>query len=151
MHETATARLLDIVETELAAALAELRALAAGILPPVLADHGLDAAIEELAFRSPIPVAIEQTPDRRLPRQVERAAYFVIAEALANVAKHSGAGARLGARHPHRAHSRRSRSATTAPATPTPRAGPGSAGSPTASARSAGGCSARARPDKGPD
>jgi signal transduction histidine kinase len=90
--ETAAARLLDTVETELAAALAELRALAAGVLPPVLADHGLGAAVEELAFRSPIPVAIEQMPDRRLPKQVEGAAYFVIAEALANVAKHAGAG-----------------------------------------------------------
>jgi signal transduction histidine kinase len=91
VDQTAAAELLDTVETELAAALAELRALAAGVLPPVLADHGLDAAVEELAFRSPIPVAIEQMPDRRLPRQVEGAAYFVIAEALANVAKHAGA------------------------------------------------------------
>jgi signal transduction histidine kinase len=90
--ETAAARLLDTVETELAAALAELRALAAGVLPPVLADHGLGAAVEELAFRTPIPVAIEQMPDRRLPKQVEGAAYFVIAEALTNVAKHAGAG-----------------------------------------------------------
>jgi signal transduction histidine kinase len=89
--ETAAARLLDMVETELAAALAELRALAAGTLPPVLADHGLGAAVDELALRSPIPVAIEQMPDRRLPDEVEVAAYFVIAEALANVVKHAGA------------------------------------------------------------
>jgi signal transduction histidine kinase len=85
------ARLLDTVEAELTAALAELRALAAGALPPVLADHGLGAAVEELAFRSPVPVAIEHMPGRRLPEQVEAAAYFVIAEALANVVKHAGA------------------------------------------------------------
>jgi signal transduction histidine kinase len=83
--------LLDDVEAELAGVLSELRALAAGVLPPVLADHGLGAAVEELAFRSPIPVAIEQMPDRRLPEQVEAAAYFLIAEALTNVAKHAAA------------------------------------------------------------
>ena len=83
--------LLDSVETELAAALAELRALAAGALPPVLADHGLQAAVEDLVGSSVLAVAIEAMPDRRLPGQVEAAAYFVISEALANVAKHAGA------------------------------------------------------------
>jgi signal transduction histidine kinase len=90
--DTAAASMLDTVAIELAAALAELRALAAGVLPPVLADHGLGAAVEELAFRSPLPVAIEEMPAGRLPEQVEAAAYFVVAEALTNVAKHAGAG-----------------------------------------------------------
>jgi signal transduction histidine kinase len=89
----ATARLLDTVEAELAAALAELRALAAGVLPPVLADHGLAAAVEDLVGLSPLAVAIEAMPDRRLPERVEAAAYFVISEALANAAKHAGARA----------------------------------------------------------
>jgi signal transduction histidine kinase len=88
---TAATRLLDAVATEIAAALADLRALAAGILPPVLTDHGLGAAVEELAGRSPLAVEIEAMPERRLPDQLEVAAYFVIAEALANVAKHAGA------------------------------------------------------------
>jgi len=87
----AAAGLLDTVEAELIAALAELRALAAGALPPVLADHGLEAAVEDLVASSPLAVAIEAMPGRRLPEPVEVAAYFVVAEALANVAKHAGA------------------------------------------------------------
>jgi signal transduction histidine kinase len=70
----------------------ELRALSRGIAPPILADRGLRAAIEELAARSvvPIDVAVE-LPDDRLPAHAETAAYFVASEALTNVAKHSGA------------------------------------------------------------
>jgi signal transduction histidine kinase len=83
--------LLTELEHGLAEALAELRRLAAGILPPVLADHGLAAAIEELAGRSPIPVSVEHVVRDRLPRQVESAAYFVVAEALANEIKHAHA------------------------------------------------------------
>jgi signal transduction histidine kinase len=87
------AKLLDDVETELGAALSELRALASGILPPALTDHGLEAAVQELADRSPVPVAVGALPDRRLPAAVEIAAYFVIAEGLANMAKHAEATA----------------------------------------------------------
>jgi signal transduction histidine kinase len=87
------AGLLDDVEHELGQALVELRALASGILPPALSDHGLEAAVQELAGRSPVKVAIAGLPDQRLPPAVEVAAYFVIAEALANVAKHARATA----------------------------------------------------------
>jgi signal transduction histidine kinase len=69
-------------------ALAELRDLARGIHPAVLADRGLDAAISALAARSPVPVGVDVTTGR-LPGPVESAAYFVVAEALANAAKHA--------------------------------------------------------------
>ena len=71
-------------------ALAELRDLARGIHPAVLADRGLDAAISALAARSPVPVGVEVATGR-LPGPVESAAYFVVAEALANAAKHARA------------------------------------------------------------
>ena len=73
-------------------ALDELRALSRGIAPPVLADRGLRAALEELAVRSSVPVTLNVTvPEDRLPEHAETAAYFVASEALTNVAKHSGA------------------------------------------------------------
>jgi signal transduction histidine kinase len=77
-------------------ALAELRDLARGIHPAVLADRGLDAAISALAARSPVPVGVEVAPGR-LPGPVESAAYFVVAEALTNAAKHARA-AEIGVR-----------------------------------------------------
>ena len=83
--------LMDDVERELADALTDLRALAAGILPPVLTDHGLEAAVEELTNRSPVAVTVEELPSQRLPVAIEVAVYFVIAEALANVVKHAHA------------------------------------------------------------
>jgi signal transduction histidine kinase len=75
-----------------AEALSELRDLARGIHPPVLADRGIGAALDTLADRSPLPTAVRVDLDRRPPAPVETAAYFVAAEALANAAKHSGAG-----------------------------------------------------------
>jgi PAS domain S-box-containing protein len=87
--EAATA-VLDSAREELSAALDELRELARGIHPAVLTDRGLPAALEALASRSPIPVEIE-APEEELPRPVEAAAYYVVAEALANVAKYAGA------------------------------------------------------------
>jgi signal transduction histidine kinase len=69
----------------------ELRELIHGIQPQVLTDLGLPAALGELADKSPIPVAVDARLDGRLPSQTEITAYFVVAEALANVAKHSGA------------------------------------------------------------
>jgi signal transduction histidine kinase len=79
-----------IVQTE--EALDELRALSRGIAPPILVDRGLRAALSALAARSTIPVELDADPlDRRLEESVETAAYFVIAEALTNVAKHSHA------------------------------------------------------------
>ncbi|WP_079661698.1 sensor histidine kinase [Streptomyces sp. 3214.6] len=77
---------------EAGAALAELRELIHGIHPKVLADYGLEAAVADAADRSPVPVDVAfDPPALRLPQAVEAAAYFVVREALANVARHSGA------------------------------------------------------------
>jgi signal transduction histidine kinase len=76
---------------ELAAATTELRELARGIHPGVLSDRGLTAALGGLAERSPVPVEIVATPDERLPAPVESATYFVVAEALTNVARYAEA------------------------------------------------------------
>lgn len=70
----------------------ELRALARGIAPPILADRGLTSALEELAVRAPIPTGCRvDLQSDRLPAHIETAAYFVAAEALTNAAKHSEA------------------------------------------------------------
>ena len=90
-------QVLESAREELAAALDELRELARGIHPAILTDRGLAAALEALASRLPIPVEIE-TPDVELPQAVEAAAYYVIAEALANVIKYARASGRHGAR-----------------------------------------------------
>jgi signal transduction histidine kinase len=74
-------------------AIAELRDLARGIAPPILADRGLAAAVEALGRRSAIPVTVDADPDQRPLPVVETAAYFVVAEALTNVAKHAGGAA----------------------------------------------------------
>lgn len=72
--------------------LEELRALSKGIAPPVLSDRGLVAAVREAAARATIPVTVEaELGEAILPPHVEQAAYFVVSEALTNVAKHSGA------------------------------------------------------------
>jgi signal transduction histidine kinase len=83
--------LLESAEAELQQGLAELRELARGIHPAILADHGLDAALEALTGRAPLPVEVVGTPRERLPEPVEAAAYFVVAEALTNVAKYAHA------------------------------------------------------------
>jgi signal transduction histidine kinase len=84
--------LLDEAMVELDEATAELRELARGIHPAVLSDHGLRAALESLAGRATVPVEILATPAERLPVSVESAAYFVVAEALTNVARYAEAG-----------------------------------------------------------
>jgi signal transduction histidine kinase len=84
-------RLLDRSRQELDEALKELRELARGIHPTVLSDRGLGAAVEALAHRAPLPVEVGELPAQRLPKQVELAAYFVVSEALTNVAKHASA------------------------------------------------------------
>ena len=71
--------------------LRELRDLVRGIRPPVLADRGLEAAITALADRSPLPVEVTAHVEPRPTDAVETAAYFVVAEALTNAAKHAGA------------------------------------------------------------
>jgi signal transduction histidine kinase len=75
-------------------ALAELRDLVRGIAPAILLDRGLVPALGSIAARGPVPTTVQSDlePGERLPPAVERAAYFVVAEALANVAKHSQAG-----------------------------------------------------------
>jgi signal transduction histidine kinase len=83
--------LLDSAGAELDAALAELRELARGIHPAVLSDRGLDAALETLAHRAPLPVELTRSEHERLPEAIELAAYFVVAEALTNVAKYASA------------------------------------------------------------
>jgi signal transduction histidine kinase len=86
----AGAALVGEAHEEAKRALAELRDLARGIHPAVLADRGLDAAISALAARSPVPVGVDVATGR-LPGPVESAAYFVVAEALTNAAKHARA------------------------------------------------------------
>jgi PAS domain S-box-containing protein len=80
---------LENAAEELTLALAELRELARGLHPAVLSDRGLRAAVEMLAGRSPVAVEIAEVPDRRLAEPVEAAAYYLIAEALTNVAKYA--------------------------------------------------------------
>ncbi|GGU31564.1 sensor histidine kinase [Nocardioides albus] len=72
-------------------ALAELRATVRGIHPRVLVDHGLTAAVRELADAAGLPVSVDLRVDDRLPAPVEAAAYFVVAEALTNTIRHAGA------------------------------------------------------------
>ena len=86
-----TTELLSEADAELRAALAELRELARGIHPAVLTEHGLNAALKTLAERSPVAVTIVEIPEERLPAAAEAAAYFLVSEALANVAKYARA------------------------------------------------------------
>ncbi|MGY2874385.1 signal transduction histidine kinase [Marmoricola sp. URHA0025 HA25] len=72
-------------------ALDELRSTVRGIHPRVLVDHGLEAAVHEIADRSTVPVQTEISLPARLPGPVEAAAYFVVSEALTNVARHASA------------------------------------------------------------
>jgi len=84
--------LLEASREELGQALEELRELARGIHPAVLTDRGLEAALEALAARSTLPVEIKGA-SCELPPQVEAAAYYVVSESLANVAKYAQASA----------------------------------------------------------
>jgi signal transduction histidine kinase len=76
-------------QDELNAALAELRELARGLHPAVLTDHGLGPALNALAGRAPLPVEVSVEIDERFPDPIEAAAYFVVAEALTNVARYA--------------------------------------------------------------
>ena len=84
-------QLLDRAMDELNQGLTELRELAHGIHPAVLTDRGLEPAVEALVARAPFPVRVEAACDGRLPPPVESAAYFVVSEALTNVAKYARA------------------------------------------------------------
>ncbi len=85
-HERLTA-----AQDQLASALAELRELARGIHPAILTDRGLGPALEGLVARAPVPVEITDLPEERLAAPVEAAAYYVVAEAITNVAKYAQA------------------------------------------------------------
>jgi signal transduction histidine kinase len=82
---------IEEARQELTASLAELRDLAHGIHPATVSDHGLAVALESLATRAPIPVQVIGTPTERLPEHAELAAFFIVSEALTNVAKHARA------------------------------------------------------------
>jgi signal transduction histidine kinase len=76
---------------EIATSLGELREVARGIHPAVVSGHGLAVALEQLTTRAPVPVRLSVVIDERLPEPIEVAAYYLVSESLANVAKHSGA------------------------------------------------------------
>lgn len=83
--------LIETSHDESKRVLADLRDLVRGIHPAVLTDRGLDAAISAIAGRSPIPVEVDIEMGARQPEEVEGTAYFVVVEALTNIAKHSNA------------------------------------------------------------
>jgi signal transduction histidine kinase len=83
--------LLDRAQDELQTSLTELRELARGIHPAILTERGLVPALDGLVSRAPVPVTLQAETDERLPGPVESAAYFVVSEALANVAKYARA------------------------------------------------------------
>ncbi len=82
---------LDEALTRARETVAELRSLSRGIAPPLLVDRGLAAALEEMLAQSVVPVESRIDVPPALPPHVETAVYFVVAEALTNIAKHSGA------------------------------------------------------------
>jgi signal transduction histidine kinase len=93
-HPTVSADLFDDAAHELVLAIDELRALAHGIHPSELQDLGLARALQSMAIRAaPIPLRLVAVPDARVDPTAEAAAYYVVAEALANVRKHSEAAA----------------------------------------------------------
>ena len=87
----AAQQVLTAARDDLARGLDELRELARGIHPAVLTERGLGPALEGLVTRAPVPVEVAELPPERLPPSVEAAAYYVISEALANVAKYAHA------------------------------------------------------------
>ncbi|QYN40584.1 sensor histidine kinase [Pseudonocardia sp. DSM 110487] len=88
---SAVGELLDDAHQQAKDAVTELRGLIRGLHPPVLTDRGLDAALSAIAVRCPVPVQLTVEIDERPSSTVEAIGYFVVAEALTNVARHSGA------------------------------------------------------------
>jgi PAS domain S-box-containing protein len=86
----AVAALLDDAAHELDTGLEELREIARGLHPAILSEHGLRYALEVLADRLPVPVALD-VPAERLPGAVEATAYYIVSEALTNVVRHAAA------------------------------------------------------------
>jgi signal transduction histidine kinase len=87
----AARELLTTAQADLARGLDELRELARGIHPVMLTERGLGAALDAIAARAPLPVEVRATPDDRLAAPVEAAVYYVVAEAITNVAKYAHA------------------------------------------------------------
>jgi len=87
----AAAEIVSQAHDQAKEALAELRNLVRGVHPPVLSDRGLDAALSGLAALSPVPVTVSVELPSRPPAAIEAIAYFVVAEALTNIAKHAHA------------------------------------------------------------
>jgi signal transduction histidine kinase len=87
----AARELLSSAQADLARGLEELRELARGIHPAILTERGLGPAIDSLVARAPLPVDVAELPDERLGPSVEAAAYYVVAEAMTNVAKYAQA------------------------------------------------------------
>lgn len=92
LRDSAIATAVAEVHEELSGAIKEMRELARGVYPAVLIDDGISAAVRTLVRRQPFAVDLDDTLAGRLPAAVEQAAYFVVAEALSNVAKHARAG-----------------------------------------------------------
>jgi signal transduction histidine kinase len=92
LHDAEAADVVDEISEKLSVALAELRELARGIHPAVLSERGLGPAVQGLADRAPVPVMCDIDLRERPSAPVEAAAYFVVAEALTNVAKYAQAG-----------------------------------------------------------
>jgi signal transduction histidine kinase len=90
-EEQATRKQVDNLVTGMAELYTELQELSRGIHPAILSKGGLGPALKTLARRSPLPVALHLDIDGRLPESIEVAAYYVVAEALTNAAKHSQA------------------------------------------------------------
>ena len=131
---------LDRAVAEATGALDELREIASGIHPAILTEGGLGPALRALARRSPIPVDLDLRAAGRLPEQVEVSAYYIVAEALTNAAKHAHASTvtvTVEADTADRPSCCASRSATTASAAPTSPAAPACSASRTASRHSA--------------
>ncbi|MFI2292986.1 sensor histidine kinase [Streptomyces niveus] len=88
---SSVARQLDTAQEQVALAVNELRELSRGVHPKALTDHGLPEAVGNLTARSALPVTVDIRLPHRPPAAVESAAYFVVAESLANATKHSAA------------------------------------------------------------
>jgi signal transduction histidine kinase len=87
----ATRRGIEDAHDEAKQALAELRGFVRGLHPAVLDERGLDAALSGIVARSPVPTSLHVLLAQRPPRTLEAVAYFVVSEALTNIARHSGA------------------------------------------------------------
>lgn len=87
----AAVELIDEAAVELATATEDLRELARGIHPAILTDRGLAPALESLVRRAPVPVEVTELPATRLPDEIESTIFFVVAEALTNIARYAAA------------------------------------------------------------